>query len=330
MAGGALEEQSNICIGYQAGYPLTTGWGNVMIGYKNGQTGLTEGRYNTGLGSEALRRVETGHGNVGISRTAGFYITTGGNNICIGKSTGGSSSPSGEITTQDNIICLGDNDITSIYCADTSISSSDSRDKAEQTNFSGGLDWVNAMQPITYYWDKRAQYCEPTDPTLEITTSIANTFTVGETITGQSSGTIGTFKSGSGDTITFDMNSVGGAFEASETIIGEESEIEATVAASDFYNDGEITSADVLAAVPDGTHKGTSIQIGFSAQDILDIEQAHGYGSDNDDSLLVDLTEDETRYSLRKTSLIPMLVNAIKELSTKNDALEARIVTLEG
>tara|TARA_Y100000034_G_scaffold2141_1_gene2657 strand:- start:44 stop:427 length:384 start_codon:yes stop_codon:yes gene_type:complete len=125
------------------------------------------------------------------------------------------------------------------------------------------------------------------------------------------------------------MDSAGGEFEASETIIGEESEIEATVAASDFYNDGQVTSADVLAAVPDGTHKGTSIQIGFSAQDILDIEQAHGYGSDNDDSLMVDLTEDETRYSLRKTSLIPILVNAIKDLSTENDALEARIEALE-
>ncbi len=44
---------------------------------------------------------------------------------------------------------------------------------------------------------------------------------------------------------------------------------------------------------------------------------------------MVDLTEDETRYSLRKTSLIPILVNAIKDLSTENDALEARIVALE-
>ena len=30
------------------------------------------------------------------------------------------------------------------------------------------------------------------------------------------------------------------------------------------------------------------------------------------------------------TKIIPMLVNAVKELSTKNDALEARIATLEG
>ena len=345
MGGEVLTTGSgNVCVGKYAGYGITTGSANIYIGEQagNSNTGLR----NTVVGTYALDAANANGGNVAVGYNAltactyadntaigyeaGKANTSGGFNVFLGAGAGLTGNPGGNITTASNEVCLGNSSITTANIqVDWSIAS-DERDKADKTNFTGGLDWVNAMQPITYYWDQRVLYCEPTDPTLEITTSIANTFTVGETITGQSSDCTGTFKSGSGDTITFDMDSVGGEFEASETIIGEESEIEATVAASDFYNDGEITSADVLAAVPDGTHKGTSIQIGFSAQDILDIEQAHGYGSDNDDSLLVDLTEDETRYSLRKTSLIPMLVNAIKELSTKNDALEARIVTLEG
>ena len=41
------------------------------------------------------------------------------------------------------------------------------------------------------------------------------------------------------------------------------------------------------------------------------------------------LTADGTFYGLKYERMVPILVNAIKELSTKNDALEARIATLE-
>lgn len=43
------------------------------------------------------------------------------------------------------------------------------------------------------------------------------------------------------------------------------------------------------------------------------------------------LVHDENPERLEATpgNLLPVLVNAIKELSTKNDALEARIATLE-
>jgi len=84
-----------------------------------------------------------------------------------------------------------------------------------------------------------------------------------------------------------------------------------------------------LAATPDGTHEKSSINVGFSAQDILAIEQAHGYGSDNDHSLIVDLTADGVTYGLKYERLVPILISAVKELSAKNDALEVRIVTLE-
>ena len=50
--------------------------------------------------------------------------------------------------------------ITDIYCADTSISSSDQRDKTDITDFTHGLDWINKLTPVTYRWDKRAWYHE--------------------------------------------------------------------------------------------------------------------------------------------------------------------------
>jgi hypothetical protein len=166
------------------------------------------------------------------------------------------------------------------------------------------------------------------DPSLKITTSIANTFTVGEDVTGQTSEAIGKFKSGSGTTLTFDMV-MKGPFVAGETVIGAESKTEAIVEATDFFDAAEISPAEILATTPDGTYKKDSLEVGLLAQDVLAIEQAHGYGSNNDTSLVVDLSGDETSYLLTYEKLIPILVSAVKELSAKNDALEARIEALE-
>ena len=64
----------------------------------------------------------------------------------------------------------------------------------------------------------------------------------------------------------------------------------------------------------------------------MEVEKKHGYASKKDDMLIVNQDEDESdpSYGIKYERLVPILVNAIKELSTKNDALEARIKTLEG
>jgi hypothetical protein len=327
-AGGTNTGTQNVYLGGNAGGAGSGANGqNVVIGADAGYSG-NGADDNVFVGWHAGLGILTGDDNTAIGSQAGDELTSGDNNCFVGLQAGTADSPSGAITTGSNEICLGNSSITEAHIKVDWTVSSDGRDKAEQTNFTGGLDWINAMQPITYYWDQRASYCSVTDPTLKITTSIADTFTVNETVKGQTSNAYGIFKSGSGDTLTFE--SAAGTFVAGETVVGDTSGIEAIIAASDFFDNGQITPAEILAITPDGTHKESSLTVGFVAQDILVIEQANGYGSDNDDSLIVDLTEDETRYAMKATKIIPMLVNAVKELSAKNDALEARIVALEG
>ena len=234
----------NVGIGYYTAYAKTSGASNISIG-ENTHRNNTTGNYNITMGYYAGYSATTGSACIVMGQSAGQDLTTGSNNILIGKNSGRSSAPSGEISTADDTICLGNNDITDIYCADTSISSSDGRDKTDVENFTAGLSFVNQMRPVTYRWDKRSWY------------------------------------------------------------VGEDS-----------------TSQDILDAVPDGTHKKTKQNIGFISQEVQALEQEIGFATSKDNELICNTNGDDTAMGLKYERLVPILVNAIKELSAKVEALE--------
>ena len=70
------------------------------------------------------------------------------------------------------------------------------------------------------------------------------------------------------------------------------------------------------------------IRYGFIAQDVEEVDtkliSAYGEGS-----LTVGETTIENPKAVNQKFIVPLLVEAVKELSAKNDALEARILTLE-
>ena len=230
----------NTALGNQAAHNMTTGHSNTAVGHQSLQTCST-GTHNVTVGPFSLNVLTSGAYNIGLGLNAGADVTTGEKNILIGVNAGRSTSPAGSVTTSDNILCLGDNDIASFFCADTSISSSDSRDKTDVESFNIGLAWVNALRPVTYRWDRRTWYGTDSEP----------------------------------------------------------------------------------YGTPDGSKKRTKKHIGFLAQEALEVEKANGYGSSNDDSLVVNLTDDGMSYGMKYERLVPILVNAIKELSAKVTALEA-------
>jgi hypothetical protein len=221
QGGAALSGANNVCVGTYANYHQTTANHNTSVGHKAGYV-ITTGWSNTLIGFESGKAITTGIGNIGL----GYDSLT-------------SNSPSGNITTGNYNICLGDNRITNLYCADTSISSSDSRDKADVTSFTHGLDWITQLRPVTYRWDRRSWYEDRT---------------------------------------------------------------------------------------PDGSRKRDKIHLGFIAQEAIEVEKKFGYADKKDNFLVANQDEDVNNpsYGFKYERLVPILVNAIKELSAKVEALEAK------
>lgn len=113
----------------------------------------TNGYGNSAFGSGSLASITAGNLNSAFGVDAGVFLSTGSNNTFIGANSGPSS------TTVSNEITLGDNNITSLRCNVTSISSlSDVRDKKNIRDFPLGLDFLMTVKPRLFNWDRREWY----------------------------------------------------------------------------------------------------------------------------------------------------------------------------
>jgi len=93
-----------------------------------------------------------------VGRAALLNLTSGSNNTCVGHDAGITGSPGGNINNDSNIIVLGDENVSSLNCQASLTTPSDQRDKTDFVDLDLGLDFVKALEPVTYYWDKRAKY----------------------------------------------------------------------------------------------------------------------------------------------------------------------------
>jgi hypothetical protein len=150
LNGIPIRKSSNtdtIGIGYHS-LLICSGINNVGIG-KNALASVTTSDANTALGNAALLQT-TGGNNTAVGQNAGVSNTTGQNNIFIGRAAEGTSA------TADNEITLGNNTNAVLRCAVTSITSlSDARDKKDIQELPVGLDFVNALKPVTFVWNDR-------------------------------------------------------------------------------------------------------------------------------------------------------------------------------
>ena len=162
----------NVAVGFEAGKVVSTGTLNTFVGALAGD-GTDDGEgntavgylalsancgdHNTSIGSGALK-VCTGASNTAAGENAGAAVTSGNNNMLLGVDAGLTGSPGGNLTTGGNNIHLGDENINSAHIQVDWTVASDQRDKTDFTALDLGLDFVKALAPVTYKWDKRSKY----------------------------------------------------------------------------------------------------------------------------------------------------------------------------
>jgi trimeric autotransporter adhesin len=140
----------------------TTGSQNTAIG-ESALRNATTGDNNTGLGYSALGEgIVTGNLNTGLGYAAGYSVVGGSNNTFLGRDAGRTGSPGGQIVNGDNEVIVGDDNITEAHIQVDWTVASDARDKTDFTALDLGLDFVKALAPVTYKWDKRSKYGDKT------------------------------------------------------------------------------------------------------------------------------------------------------------------------
>ena len=143
---------NNTAVGYISLNHNSTGYSNTGLGsyslYLN-----TTGYENTTVGLYSLGSNTTGNFNTGLGYHAGYNISTGNNLTCLGYDAQPTSG------TATNQITLGNNQVTSLRCNVTTITSlSDARDKKNIKDLNIGLDFLMNVKPRLFNWDKREWY----------------------------------------------------------------------------------------------------------------------------------------------------------------------------
>lgn len=226
---------TNTAVGREALKANTTGTSNTADGY-NALLSTTTGASNTAAGFSALSANTTGASNTAFGAQTLNGCSTGSFNTAIGRDAGSAGSPF-YVTTQSNRVIIGDNGVTNAYIKVAWTVTSDRRDKADIENFNHGLDYINALRPVTFKWDNRSDYKDGT---------------------------------------------------------------------------------------PDGSKKGDSEQLGFIAQEVKEVEARLGI---KHSAVVSD--EDPEKLGLTETKIIPILVNAVQELSKENKELKEQLASIE-
>lgn len=282
--------QSNTAVGTYALTVTTTGGENTAVG-SSALTSNTTGTQNTGLGALALSYNTSGVSNTAVGTNSLFFNTTGGSNTTVGRTSLYSN------TTGSYNAALGRN---SLYTNTTGSYNTALGLSTLRSNTLGNYNTAvgyNALYTNTTGSGNvmlggvtsSGIYSPAYDPTTE-----NNIVSVGSTAT----------------TNAYIQVAWSVVSDARDKVV--EGDVELGL---DFVRQLE-PKAFRFRQSRDSEETTGNTRYGFIAQDILALEGA--------DSVIID-AEDPDRLRYNGESLVPVLVNAIKELIAENEAIRARL-----
>jgi len=112
--------------------------------------------------------------NTALGEAAGYSITTGTDNVMLGKATQGPTTAShtviigsdiGDRGNTSNLVAIGNNSVIASFSGSASswTFSSDGRDKTDIVDLPLGLDFVKKLKPRKFRWDYRDKKRFPVD-----------------------------------------------------------------------------------------------------------------------------------------------------------------------
>ena len=356
-AGDTITEgHDNVCIGYKAGSGLTTsgrmigigeealgvssdpGVGHcIAIGYKalsSFNSNVATG--NIGIGQQAGRNITSSYSSTLVGNSAGSSITSGIFNTAVGATTLGNCN-TGERNTVVGYFSGGTGTSISENCAvgDAALYVNQGDNNTAIGRYAGGQ---NSSGSNNLYLGHDAGVTG--SPGGAQTTGSNEIFLGDENITAANIQVDWTIASDERDKTDFSILDIGLDFvnqlkpytykwdkrikyvdKSVRTELNEDGTLK---------SEGWDRTVDLDKITHDGTHKEDWLDIGFKAQDVEILEKAAGYKIADKTNLTTTLTNDGKQYGIKYNKFVPILVKAIQELSAKNDALEARIKTLEG
>ena len=163
----------NTAVGNDALQNNILGVSNTAVGH-NALSGNTEGNNNVAVGRNALQNNSTGDSNVAVGYAAGPVgntsntvtigsgaTVTGDNTIAIGSGASATGNNAiaigtGAVMSTDNEIRLGNYYTQSVGSAVNWHAVSDGRFKIDVKEDVAGLDFINALRPVSYNLDRRS------------------------------------------------------------------------------------------------------------------------------------------------------------------------------
>ena len=322
----ASTSSNNTAVGYHALLNLSSGTQNNAFGQAS-MSSLTTGNYNCGFGQATLNSLQDGVGNVAVGDNAMQFGTSQDYCVAVGENAG-------RYNTANNGVFIG-------------AGAGDSNTSGDKNTFVGREAGTACSTGHNNVFVGGSAGYDATDANnnvfVGVNTQNDNAGTSNQVVIGYSARSQGSgkFTVGTSNTSTYSTLTIGGTSWSGSSDERLKKEITNSTAGLSFINDLRPvtfkwkTRDEVDSTLPhyeEGSDEpviGQNVHTkhGFIAQEVKTVIDNHTEVKDGSEIW------EENRDGIQNfspTALIPMLVKSIQELKAKNDALEARIETLEG